>query len=348
MARFSSRLIETGLTRWLVLAALLVVMAVEVAASQDPSAPAVPGEPVEGRRPDRDAATRATALIDAARRAAGITTTPSRPRTFSASGRSRRFIRYVAVKSPTRIEERQRELSGRFEYQFVLPDRFRIWMKGETLGGFGFKVEEIVNGQNAWRNPPLTVRSFNRDSRVIDVGDVERTLMMQAQTARQQVAFQSLGNLVVTPTAYPLEWRETGLFEHEGQSFDAAIAETRDGLRLSLLFDPQTRLLTGLATAYVDSFQEAVVAEVASVDRRFIASTYARAREERRRRRHPRQRQQVIWRFTDHRPVAGILIPHRSTVYFNGQLIEENTLTNVRIDDAIDPRRFAGEEKVKY
>ncbi len=331
------------------MAAALAVTSIEVAAWQDPSAPAVPGGPVlEERRPDRDAATRATTLIDAARRAAGMTAMPPRPRTFSASGRSRRFIRYVAVKSPTRIEERQRQLSGRFEYQFVLPDRFRVWMKGETLGGFGFKVEEIVNGENAWRNPPLTVRSFNRDPRVIDVGDVERTLMMQAQTARQQAAFQSLGNLVVTPSAYPLAWRETGLFEHEGQSFDAAIAETRDGLRLSLLFDPQTRLLTGLATAYFDTLQETVVAEVASVDRRFIASTYARVREERRRRRHARQRQQVIWRFTDHRPVGGILIPHRSTVYFNGQLIEENTLTNVRIDEAIDPRRFAGEEKVKY
>lgn len=302
-------------------------------------APAVATEP---------AATRAAALLAAARLAAGVAPTQPRPRTLTAAGKSKRFVAYVAVKSPTRIEDRQRELSGRFEFQFSSPDQFRLWRKGETLGGFGFRIEEVVNGATAWRNPPLTVRSFSQDPRVIDVGDVERTLAMQSQTARQQVSLQALALLGLTPASYGLEWRETTDFTHQGETFDAATAATPDGLSLMLLFDRRTKLLTGLATTYYDTFQEVVLAEVASVDRRFIAATYARVREERRRRRHPRQRQQVVWRFTDHRPVAGVVIPHRSSVFFNGRLIEENTVTSVRIDEPIDPRRFVGEEKVKY
>lgn len=304
-----------------------------------------------GQVPDatgQSAAVSAAARLAAARLAAGVAPTQPRPRTFTASGKSKRFVTYVAVKSPTRIEDRQRELSGRFEFQFSSPDQFRLWRKGETLGGFGFKIEEVINGEKAWRNPPLTVRSFNQDPRVIDVGDVGRTLAIQSQTARQQVSLQALGLLALTPASYGLEWRETADFTYQGETFDAAIAATTDGLSLMLLFDQRTKLLTGLATTYYDTFQEAVLAEVASVDRRFIAATYARVREERRRRRHPRQRQQVVWRFTDHRTVAGIIVPHRSSVFFNGRLIEENTVTSVRIDEPIDPRRFAGEEKVKY
>lgn len=287
---------------------------------------------------------RAATMLARARRAAG----EAKPRTLRARGRSRRIVKYIAVKSPTKIEERERELTGKFELDFLLPDRFRVWMKGQTLGGYGFKVEEVVNGESAWRNPPLNVRSFNRDQRVIDVGDVERTLLMQAQTARQQATFHALGLLAVTPTSYPLDLRDSGLFEIGGEKFDCAIAATPDGLLLSLLFDPRSGLLVGLATSYLDTFQEAVIAEVASVDRRFLASTYARAREERRRRRHPRRRQELVWRFTDHRQVAGLLIPHRSMVYFNGQLIEENTITSLRLDEPIDARRFAGQEKVRY
>ena len=292
--------------------------------------------------------TRGLELLFAARKAAGSDPLTPRPRTLSAKGRSRRFIRYVAVRSPTKVEERERELSGRFEYDFALPDRFRVWMKGQTLGGYGFKFEEIVNGDSAWRNPPLNVRSFNRDQRVIDVGDVERTMLMQAQSARQQATFQSLGLLALTPSSYPLRLGEVGVFQHAGESFDMVSAGTRDGLNLNLLFDQKTRLLVGLATVYLDTFQEAVMAEVASVDRRFIAATYARARAERLRRRHPRQRQEVVWRFTDHRWVSGLFVPHRSQVYFNGFLIEENTITSLRIDGSIDADCFNGEERVRY
>jgi hypothetical protein len=291
---------------------------------------------------------RAVELIAAARRAAGIDLAAGHPKTISASGKSRRTIRYLSVQSPTRVEDRQRELSGKFEFDFAPPDRFRLRMKGGTLGGYGFSIEEVVNGEEAWRNPPMSVRSFNRDPRVIDVGDVERTLMMQARTARQQIALNSLGWLVTTPTSYPLDFHDAGIFENGGDSLNAAIAETLDGLRISLLFDQRTSLLVGLATAYFDTFQEAVIAEVSSVDRRFVSGTYARAREERRRRRRPRQQQEVVWRFTDHRPISGILVPHHSTIFFNGAMIEENWITSVRINEPINPKKFTGREKVKY
>lgn len=294
------------------------------------------------------ASIQALELLTAAQRATGTDPVTPRPRTLSAKGRSRRFIKYIAVKSPTLVEERVRELSGRFEYDFALPDRFRVWMKGETLGGYGFKFEEVVNGRSAWRNPPLSVRSFRGDQRVIDVGDVERTLLMQAQSARQQATFNSLGLLALTPTSYQLRLQEAGEYQQGSEKFNLAIAETPDGIRLNLLFDQRQGLLVGLATVYVDTFQEAVLAEVSSVDRRFIAATYARAREERIRCRHRRHRQEVIWRFGDHRQVGDLLLPHRLQVYFNGLLIEENTITSLRINQPIDDDRFSGEERVRY
>jgi hypothetical protein len=302
----------------------------------------------QGPVTDKSSRARAVELIAQARRAAGIDLAAGLPRTLSASGKSRRLIRYLSVRSPNTVEDRERELSGKFELDFAPPDRFRMRMKGATLGGYGFSIEEVVNGDEAWRNPPLSVRSFNRDPRVIDVGDVERTLLMQARTARQQIALNALGWLVTTPTSYTLDFHDAGIFVHQGESLNAVIAETPDGLQISLLFDQQTGLLVGLATAYYDRFQEAVIAEVSSVDRRFVAATYARAREERRRRQRPRQRQEVIWRFSDHRPISGILIPHQSAIFFNGLLIEENRITSVRVNQSINPKKFIGKERVKY
>lgn len=291
---------------------------------------------------------RAEELMEQARRAAGIAPAFANLRTFSAGGKSRRFIKYASVQSPTKVVEKEKVLSGKLEMDFALPDKFRLRIKGASLTGFGFSYEEIVNGEQAWRNPPMSVRSFNRDQRIIDVGDVERTLLMQARTARQQIAFHSLGWLAVSPSSFPLDLTYQGVYRTEGREYETILAESQEGLRVILLLDRQTRLLTGIVVTFVDTYREAVVVEVASLDRRVIGNTYARAREERRRRTQPRQNQEVIWRFSDHRPVAGILVPHRATILFNRALIEEISIDKVKINEPINPKRFAGKEEVKY
>jgi hypothetical protein len=308
------------------------------------------------RLEDQNSRQLAAEILQQARERVGTDPVRNGQRTFSARGKSRRYVRYLSVQSPTRVVEKQKVLSGKLEMDFALPDRFWLRIRGATLTGFGFSIEEIVNGEKAWRNPPMSVRSFQRDQRVIDVGDVERTLLMQARTARQQIAFHSLGWLATSPSSLPLELRYAGqsrptagpLQRMDGLAYQTVLASSDDGLRITLYFDPESHLLTAINLAYVDVYREAVVVEVASFDRRVIAGSYARAREERRLRQRLAERQEVTWRFFDHRAVTGLLIPHRATIHFNGTLIEEVELDRVRVDEPINPRRFAGQEEVRY
>lgn len=305
---------------------------------------------------DRNSRQRGAEIVRQSRERVGTDPERNGQRTFSASGKSRRYVRYLSVQSPTRVVEKQKVLNGKLEMDFALPDRFRLRIRGATLTGFGFSIEEIVNGEKAWRNPPMSVRSFQRDQRVIDVGDAERTLLLQARTARQQIAFHSLGWLVASPSSLPLELSYAGLFRPltgplhrpDQLAYESVLATSDDGLRLVLHFDPESCLLRAITLAYVDVYHEAVVVEVASFDRRVIAGSYARAREERRRRERIAERQEVTWQFFDHRAVAGLVLPHRATIHFNDKLIEEIELDRVRVDQPIDPKRFAGREEVRY
>lgn len=305
---------------------------------------------------DPNSRQRAAEIVRLARERIGTDPARNGQRTFSASGKSRRYIRYLSVQSPTRVVEKQKVLNGKLEMDFALPDRFRLRIRGATLTGFGFSIEEIINGDKAWRNPPMSVRSFQRDQRVIDVGDAERTLLLQARTARQQIAFHSLGWLVASPSSLPLTLAYAGLFRPltgplrrpDQLVYEAVLATSDDGLRLVLYFDPESCLLKAISLAYVDVYREAVVVEAASFDRRVMVGSYARAREERRRRERSAERQEVTWQFFDHRDVAGLVLPHRATIHFNETLIEEIELDRVRVDQPIDPKRFAGREEVRY
>src|SRR5215510_12031581 len=138
-------------------------------------------------------AARAKELIKLARAAIGGEEALGRIQTLTASGKYNRFVKYVSVQSPHKVEEKQKALSGKMEFEFALPDKFRRRVKGERLRGFGYSYAQVVNGDLAWRDPPSRPISSYRDRRVIDVGDVEKTLFRQATSAKQELTYFSSG-----------------------------------------------------------------------------------------------------------------------------------------------------------
>jgi hypothetical protein len=293
-------------------------------------------------------AAHANELLRRARVAAGFENAESGIQTLSFSAKSQRFSRYISVQSPTKVEEKERTLGGKIEADCWLPDKFRLKRKGSTLTGFGFSYTEIVNGDQAWRDPPMSVRSFGRDSRVIDVGDVERTLLMQTRTARQQIAFYSLGWLLQAPPSLQVELSYAGLYQLEGRPADVVVAQGQEGFRILLLFDRQTNLLAALATGFFDSYRETVIVEAASVDPRYMRATFARAREERRARTQSPKSHEVLWVFSDYRQVAGVTLPHRTEIKFDGRVIEDLAINEFKINHPANPKKFDGKPEVKY
>lgn len=293
-------------------------------------------------------AARAKGLIRQSREAAGFESPAGGVQTLAFKAQTERFIKYFSVQSPTKVVETDKKLSGKIDAEFSMPDKFRLRTKTGTLSGFDVSYTEILNGDLAWRDPPMTVRSFGSDRRVIDVGDVERTMLMQTRTAKQQIALYTLGWLMQTPSSVPVELSYGGVFDVEGQKCDAIVVEGQEGFHNVLLLNQKTRLLTGVAIIFFDSIRETVIPEVTALDRRFIRDTYTRARHERMARTKPPQRHEVLWRFMDHSTIGGVTLPHRVKITLDDRLIEELTINEYKVNQPINPKRFEGKPEVKY
>lgn len=291
---------------------------------------------------------RAKELVRQSREAAGFEAPGGGLQTISFKAKTERFIKYFSVQSPTKVVENDKTLDGKIEAEFWFPDKFRLKTKSDTLTGYDVSYTEILNGDLAWRDPPMRVRSFGPDRRVIDVGDVERTLLMQTRTAKQQIAIYTLGWLLQSPTSVPVEMSYGGVVDLEGQKCDAIVVEGQEGFRNVMLLDSKTKLLVGLGMVFFDAIRETVIVEVAALDRRFIRDTYTRARQERMARTKPAQRHEVMWRFLDHSTIGGVTLPHRVKITLDGRPIEELTINDYKVNQPLNPKRFEGKPEVKY
>ncbi|MGH9838163.1 MAG: hypothetical protein ACREEM_05205 [Blastocatellia bacterium] len=291
--------------------------------------------------PQSQSDARACELIRRARQAMSGEAGFAGIQTFRVSGKYRRTVKYASVQSPTKVVEKERRLSGRVEIEIALPDKFRKRVKGESMRGFGYSYAEIVNGGEAWRDPPLRPISSNRDGRVIDVGDVERTEWMSAMSAKHQLSYYALGFLLQPLPGFPLVMSYAGEYQESDGKVDVVLAQNGGGFRALLLLDPKTRLLKALALRFVESVPQLVMVETAGFfDRRFMQETFARARRERQARAKPPREYELQLRFSDHRLVSGLQLPHRVTTTLNGEVVEEMTIGEFELNRPINPKRF--------
>ncbi len=137
-----------------------------------------------------------------------------------------------------------------------------------------------------------------------------------------------------------------GIYQTNAEPSQSIIAKGQSGYRFAVLFDINTHLPLAVAIKFVEDIQQTVIVESAGFfDRRFMQETYARARAERRARAKPPQQYEMMIRFSDHRPVDGINLPHRVTTTLNGQVIEEMTINEFEINRPISSKRFDGPPK---
>ncbi len=285
--------------------------------------------------------TQAGELIKLARAAIGGEEALGTIRTIKASGRVRRFVRYLSVQSPKKVEEKQKALPGKMEFEFALPDKFRRRVTVNRLRGFGYSFAQVVNGDEAWRDPPMRLISSHGDRRVIDVGDVERTAFIEATSAKQELSYFSIGWLMSPLPGYPLRTRYLGLRQVDGEKAHAISAEGISGFRFTLLLDEKTHALTALSIPFVEEIQPVVLVEAAGFfSRKFMQETFARARAERAARMKPPQSYEMLIRFSDRRPVNGALLPFRVTIALNGETVEEMIMSKFEINRPINLKKF--------
>jgi hypothetical protein len=228
------------------------------------------------------------------------------------------------------------------EFAFALPDKFRRRVTGETLRGFGYSFAQVVNSGLAWRDPPMRPISSNQDRRVIDVGDVERTEFIQATGAKQELTYYSIGWLMLTLPGYPLKMNYAGVYPIGSETAHTIIAEGDSGFKFIVMLDTKSYEPIAVAISFFEVMQPSVLVEAQFFDRKFMQETFARARAERKARAKPAQPCELVLRFSDRRPVNGVMLPFRITTMLNGDVFEDLTISEFEINRPINPKRFAG------
>jgi hypothetical protein len=301
--------------------------------------PIQPGRPIQSVRED---VARAEELVRLARAAIGGEEALNSIQTLTATGKYNRFVKYVSVQSPRKVVEKQKALSGKMEFAFALPDKFRRRVTGETLRGLGYSYAQVVNSGQAWRDPPLRPMSSNRDRRVIDVGDVERTAFIQSTGAKQELTYFSVGWLMRTLPGYPLKMNYAGVYPVGSETAHAIVAEGDSGFKFVVMLDTKSYAPIAVAISFFEEMSQSVLVEAAFFDRKFMQETFARARAERKARAKPAQQCEMVIHFSDRRPVNGVMLPFRATTTLNGEVFEEMTINEFEINRPINPKRFAG------
>ena len=286
--------------------------------------------------------------IKLARAAVGGEEALAQVQTLKFTGKLSRLVKYAVVQSPTKVVEKEKTLTSKVEVEFLLPDRFRKRVNVQPLRGFGYSYDLIVNGDRAWRNPPLRAMSFSGDRRIVDVDDFERTVALQALGARQELSFISLGWMLQSLPSFRLEYSYRGRFRTERGLTKLIDVLGPENFLISLLLDQETNLPIALAWSFEEARRQPVIVEYLGFSRKAWMEIGQRLRKERMERTKPRQRYELQMKLSDYRRVAGVLWPHRLTTTINNEVSENFLIENLEINRPINPKKFEGEPEAKY
>ena len=330
---------------YLFLLGCAVLFGVALAGAQTPNPPATSAPVTAPLNLDdeRGRAERGQALIEKARQALGV----ANLQTLSVKAKLQRFVKYVSVQGPTKVEEKEKIIGGKFELDFALPGQFRKRLASKTLYGWGYSYEEIINDGTAFRDPPLRVRSGGREQRLIDIRDVERTLNFQTESVQQQVSIFTLLLMLQPPPDVKVNWIYLGGYQMDNQTVDVVMARN-ESFSPFVLLHPQTGLPLALAFTFHEALRPTVTMDVATVDNGYRRRGWQRLQQEVRARTQPMKRHEMRWMLGDYRNLNGVQLPHLVTILRDGEKLEELTFNEYKLNRPINANKFKGEAKVTY
>ena len=287
----------------------------------------------------QDAKSQALILLNQARTALGNTNL----QTLSVNGKVRRPTKYALVTAPDKVQEKEKNVTSKVEFDFAFPDKFRLREKGTTIYENSFDFLQIINGKETWVYPIPVPPSTRDNRRVVNADEVEENLAKQLQAVKISISRFTLGWLLRSLPSWPFEFSYGGIDSTEVGTPDVIAVRDADGYKTLMTLDRQTHMPLALLETIVAPQREPVIVSVASFDRRFTRATFMRARQERIARFKAPQPVSVEMRMSEHRVVNGLNFPMKISTFHNGLLVEEIEITNIAINRSINPEKF--EEK---
>lgn len=284
-------------------------------------------------------------LLTQARAALGGEAQLNRIHSLSVSAKYHRPVSYVLV-SYKKVEEKEKKLSGKMEFDFVAPDKFRRKESGETLGTWPVSFVEIVNGHDAWRDPPAPPPTRN-GGRIVNADDVIEAERQHAQSFQMEFTYYLLAWLGRTNPAFPVELSYAGETTVAGRRAEAILVRETKGFSFLLLLDKQTHLPLMIGTTFIDPLNIPVLFRFVPFSRQANREIIASARREAATRKKKPQRVEMRILLSDYREVSGILLPHHLTTTFNNFVYEEMEFREYKINHEIRLKKFVEKKETR-
>jgi hypothetical protein len=228
-----------------------------------------------------------------------------------------------------------REMSGEIQFDLILPDKM---MRTETMSpmpGAEITRIEAANGESAWSDQ----RSSGMGGGMIVFkragGDSPQDREMQANAIRTELTRITLGWLLSSPSSVPLEFSYAGVAEAPDGKADVLEVKGPNGFSARLFLDqvshkPLLLTYTGKKPRVItrttagphgkEEMEKAIKADEAEIGRQ------------------PDVEFQI--RFSDHREVDGISLPHHLTRAVDGEVNEEWEISKFKVNPPLKPEKF--------
>jgi hypothetical protein len=229
----------------------------------------------------------------------------------------------------------EREMSGEIQFDLILPDKM---MRTETMSpvpGAEITRIEAINGDISWSDQQSSGMGGGMVLMRRPGGESPQGEAMRTNAIRAELTRIALGWLLSSPSSFPVEFSYAGEAEAPDGKADALDLKGPGGFSARLFLDQKThqplmltykgrkprimmRTFTGpRGKEEIEKEAKAAEAEAAS---------------------QPDVEYQV--RFSEHREVDGISLPHRMTRAIEGEVNEEWEISKFKINPSLKPEKF--------
>jgi hypothetical protein len=229
----------------------------------------------------------------------------------------------------------EREMSGEIQFDLILPDKM---MRTETMNpvpGAEITRIEAINGNISWADQ----QSSGTGGGMIMVrrpgGDSRQGQAMQTNAIRAELARISIGWLLSSPASLPVEFTYAGQAEAPDGKAEALDIKGPNGFSARLFLDQKTHLPLMLTyngkkpRIMMRTFTGPRSKEEVEIEARKAESEAAN---------QPDDEYQM--RFSEHREIEGISLPHRLTRAIDGEVNEELEISKFKINPSLKAEKF--------
>jgi hypothetical protein len=269
----------------------------------------------------QDAAGRANQLLDQARAAIGGEKLRSLA-SLSATGGYRRIMG-------------EREMSGEIQFDLILPDKM---MRTETMTpipGAEITRIEAINGDRSWSDQQSSGMGGGMMIMRRPGGDSPQGQAMQTNAIRAELTRIAIGWLLSSPSSFPVEFSYAGEAEAPDGKADALGVKGPNGFSARLFLDQKTHL--PLMLTYKGKKPRIMMRTFTGPRNREEIEKEAKEAEAGAAN-QPEIEYQI--RFSEHRQVDGISLPHRLTRAIDGEVNEEWEISKFKINPSLKAEKF--------